>query len=480
MKTKSGFTLVELIVVIAVLGMLAIIAIFNYLNIQSQARDEQRASDATVVAESLEKYFTDNGEYPSVSDVTNTNGNDVRQLLGLPSIDSLRAPLALGSTTNSWQTGSASRSNQLTYKCKSSTPPAGTPCEDFVVEYYKEQDDTAVVINSRNKSKVIDLNEREGVVAPNTPGISIALVTNNAVTTASTVTCQAGGVANYSFQRRTNDGAWGTWTTWGTSTTHSVAANQGWKYGARVKARCAVGTVTSAESAVSAEATYIRPISTPATPTITVSTSGNLSTWSWNATACPTGTTAYYQVKFLGDWGYESAWIGPLSSTSDDWDTSSQGYQYTMQVRTHCSSTYDTSDWSGVASAAYIRPVSAPGPISFSIARGASNIAYVRASASCHSSVSLYSRGDVHSVDYFFTDTGAYGWYADSHGGVWVVNSWGHYGSTLQTGASNGSYGSYNSGSRWAMATDMRCRNPTTGRASATTGRVESGIMYLP
>lgn len=488
MKHKNGFTLVELIAVIAIIGILTIIAVFNYLNIQRHARDEQRASDATVVSESLEKYFTEHGEYPSVYQATNNDGDAVKQLLGLPGIDSLRAPQAPSSVTNSWKAGAANSTNTLTYAGNTDQSPscntgtaASDRCMDFKIQYYTEQDDAVRTIISRNKSTAINVTEREGVITPDAPTITVTLATSNARATASTVTCQTGGTVNYAFQRRTNDGAWSTWSPWGTSTTHDVAANQGSKYGARAKARCVVNGVSSADSSISAEATYIRPISTPTAPTVTVSTSGSISTWNWNATACPASTTARYQVRYIADWGYTSVWYGPTAGLlTIDWNTSSQGYEYTIQVQTHCYTAYDTSDWSGTGYADYIRPVSAPGAINFSISRGAPNIVYVYATSSCHSSVSLYSRGDVRSLDYFFTDTGAYGWYADSHNGVWVVNNWGYYGDTLQTGASNGSYGSYSSGSRWAMATDMRCRNSTTGRASTTTGRVESSIMYLP
>jgi hypothetical protein len=252
------------------------------------------------------------------------------------------------------------------------------------------------------------------------------------------------------------------------------------KYGFRAKAKCISATDTSIDSPVSAEATYIHPISTPAAPTVTASTSGSITTWSWNATVCPAGTTARYQYQYIADWGYNSPWYGPNTNLlSLTWDTTSQGYQYTIPIQTHCYNTFDTSDWSGTGQASYIRPVTAPGPISHSIARGAPNIVYVRATSSCHSSVHLYSRADVHTWDYPWEDNGAYGWYANTHGGVWVQNSWGFFGDTVTTGSINNQT-NFNSGSRWNIASDMACRNMTTGRQSATTGRVESGVMYLP
>lgn len=275
MKNQRGFTLVELIVVLAILGTLTIIAVFNYTSVQRQARDEQRSADATVVAESLEKYFAKHGEYPSVTQITNSDGMAVKQLLGLTGLDSLLAPLESGSATNSWKTGTASSTNQVTYSGNTDTSAscmtgalATDRCTDFRIQYYNEQEGTYTTITSRNKSVAINPVQREGVVTPDAPTVNVTLVGSNATATASTVECQIGATPRYSFQSRTNDGTWSSWTAWSTSTTSSVAASQGMKYGFRGKSQCQVGTIVSSDSPTSAEDTYIRPISTPATPDV--------------------------------------------------------------------------------------------------------------------------------------------------------------------------------------------------------------------
>ncbi len=52
-----GFTLVELIVVIAIMGILLTLAIVNLKGTQANARDTERASDSQTIATSLETFY---------------------------------------------------------------------------------------------------------------------------------------------------------------------------------------------------------------------------------------------------------------------------------------------------------------------------------------------------------------------------------------------------------------------------------------
>lgn len=73
MKSKSGFTLVELIIVIAILGMMGTIAIgtFNSLGIQGKGQDARRKKDLSRIKVALEEYYNDNKCYPSADFVKN-------------------------------------------------------------------------------------------------------------------------------------------------------------------------------------------------------------------------------------------------------------------------------------------------------------------------------------------------------------------------------------------------------------------------
>ncbi len=61
---KSGFTIVELLIVVVVIGVLAAIVIVAYSGIQARARDARRLADIQTVSKALQLYYIDNGSYP--------------------------------------------------------------------------------------------------------------------------------------------------------------------------------------------------------------------------------------------------------------------------------------------------------------------------------------------------------------------------------------------------------------------------------
>jgi prepilin-type N-terminal cleavage/methylation domain-containing protein len=61
---RRGFTLIELMVVIAIIIILAAIAIPNYLTMTARAKRSRVASDFAAIATALETYKTDWNQYP--------------------------------------------------------------------------------------------------------------------------------------------------------------------------------------------------------------------------------------------------------------------------------------------------------------------------------------------------------------------------------------------------------------------------------
>src|SRR5215211_7141144 len=65
LRTRAGFTLVELMVVIVIIAILAAMAIPKFKYFRDTAKETQTAANLKVIQESLAKYGVDNnGRYP--------------------------------------------------------------------------------------------------------------------------------------------------------------------------------------------------------------------------------------------------------------------------------------------------------------------------------------------------------------------------------------------------------------------------------
>ena len=86
-RKESGFTIVELLIVIVVIGILAALVVTTFSGIQRKARDSERQTDINAVHSQIEAYFAQNGRYPTNANLdadawvtTNLPGLDVDAL----------------------------------------------------------------------------------------------------------------------------------------------------------------------------------------------------------------------------------------------------------------------------------------------------------------------------------------------------------------------------------------------------------------
>ncbi|MGN6330311.1 MAG: type II secretion system protein [Motilibacteraceae bacterium] len=67
-RRSAGFTIVELLIVIVVIGILVAITIVAYNGVQARARDSARIDKIKSIAQAIELYKVDNGQYPPILD----------------------------------------------------------------------------------------------------------------------------------------------------------------------------------------------------------------------------------------------------------------------------------------------------------------------------------------------------------------------------------------------------------------------------
>jgi prepilin-type N-terminal cleavage/methylation domain-containing protein len=157
MKTKSAFTIVELLVVVSIITILSAVTIFAYSGSQKDARDSARKGTATVISEALEKYYDKNGEYPSVVSLVNSSvsGQAAADKLGV-ALDDLGMPRLPAGTTNPLTSTNPPTNDNITYIATSDvnntscqTSPTGG-CDQFTLKYIEESGQTITIASRRH------------------------------------------------------------------------------------------------------------------------------------------------------------------------------------------------------------------------------------------------------------------------------------------------------------------------------------------
>lgn len=151
----SGFTMVEVIIVLVVVGILVVL-IFNSLQtVQAKSRDATRRNDIDNIAASLEGCYNDktkcNNTYPTVLQLTDTSptGFVATNLTGFTN------GWLVDSSNGTIQGNAASAATQYQYVStpQSCTGTSGdTPCTGFTLRAYQETNpDHPYVKESFNK-----------------------------------------------------------------------------------------------------------------------------------------------------------------------------------------------------------------------------------------------------------------------------------------------------------------------------------------
>lgn len=160
-QRQSGFTIVELLIVIVIIGILAGLVITTFTGIQQRARNSERQTDLRALSSQLEAYYTKNGSYPTLANINSATWRPGNQFnagdSGKAMFDPMNTAAAIGSTTVTAAT-TAYLYNYVTIPavCTAITDDtaaiiaSATPCTGYVLSAHQESTTVPLVINGAN------------------------------------------------------------------------------------------------------------------------------------------------------------------------------------------------------------------------------------------------------------------------------------------------------------------------------------------
>ena len=339
MTNRRGFTLVELIVVIVVIAILATVATLGLNRYLQDGRDSQRASNVTTIAESLEKYFDANGEYPSCSSITAAGPTVATNTLKGIDESALLVPNAPSTTTNSIRcsvTLATTGEDFIQYLGDgSATCNTGTSCLSYKLRYRNEAGNTILELDSRRSASLAS------------SGLIRNLNAAPACFTGINLTwAEVPNAASYTIDRATNNSFSANLQTTSSATNGAsfTGLTAGQEYFFRVRP---VGVTQNGDWSNVASATTVE-LGAPVLSTTVNSTTQITSNWTVPSNAGCGGAATTYTLQRATDTGFTTgiANFTGLSSTShvSTGLTVGQNYYFRVQAVT----TGDTGDWSNV------------------------------------------------------------------------------------------------------------------------------------
>jgi prepilin-type N-terminal cleavage/methylation domain-containing protein len=133
-KRNQGFTIVELLIVIVVIGILALLVITTYSGIQAKARNAKRQTDIQSIQTQLEAFFSQNGYYPSLTDMRGTGAGGWVST-NMKSLD-LNALVDPSNPTQSNQLASAPAAKVYSYQVTQSDGTSSCESDDTTCAKY--------------------------------------------------------------------------------------------------------------------------------------------------------------------------------------------------------------------------------------------------------------------------------------------------------------------------------------------------------
>lgn len=341
-----GFTIIELLITVVVISTLSSISIVSYTRVQSNVRDTRRATQISMLTESLEKYYSDNGEYPGCKAMSQTPEVIVSDTLKNLNKGSLSMPLNTGGTSSIIADCGDLPDNvdAIAYIGNSdSSCLTGAGCMQYTLKYRLE-----------GSSEVKTLLSNRGFTGSpsQNPDVTVSLNGADVEASVATATCDLGVVAQYRFSYRIDDGTWSIYSDWSTDSVVSQPAEDGVKYGYRAQTRC-YSVVAISPVLIGSESTYTKPLATPAPVVATAEVAGSDINFSWTASSCSAGASLRYRYRITTTPGlYDSGWVTTIGSNFTQ-PSFSKIQAYSTIVNAQCYNANVSSNWSSDANADY-------------------------------------------------------------------------------------------------------------------------------
>ena len=143
-KSQSGFTIIELLIVIAIIAILAGVVLVNFQGAQAKARDTQRVSNMSALQAKLEEYYGTNNGYPNTFTASTFAGMDPGTILDPKgrsmTINALQADKTAADGVAAPTAASSSDYLYVPY----GTTGCTTTCTGYEIKAYIEKPTTAI------------------------------------------------------------------------------------------------------------------------------------------------------------------------------------------------------------------------------------------------------------------------------------------------------------------------------------------------
>jgi len=144
LRQQKGFTMIELLIVVAIIGILATLVITNFRGAQAKTRDSKRQQAINSIHQKLEEYGQENSSYPDTVDASVLAGTD-EKVFEDPDGNLIAVTTATAATlpTDPYTTAtkpSGAQYSYLPYECTTDTSvtPNVTSCQSYVLYAWNE------------------------------------------------------------------------------------------------------------------------------------------------------------------------------------------------------------------------------------------------------------------------------------------------------------------------------------------------------